>query len=68
MLLARWRTQQITKECPLPLECAAIFGSANISEYEANKTGFIRLFSIEANWRILHEKLIKMEANIFKSN
>jgi hypothetical protein len=37
---------------------------ANISYYEANKTGFLRLFRVEANHRILHAKQIKMEANI----
>jgi hypothetical protein len=31
---------------------------------EAKKTGFIRLFRIEANQRILHGKIIKMGANI----
>jgi hypothetical protein len=31
--------------------------------YEANKTGFIRLFRIEANRLILHAKRIKTEAN-----
>ncbi len=32
--------------------------------FEADKTGFIRLFRIEANRRILHVKRIKTEANI----
>jgi hypothetical protein len=32
--------------------------------FEANKTGFIRLFRIEANQRIFHAKRIKTEANI----
>ena len=32
--------------------------------FEAKKTGFIRLFRIEANQRILHAKRIKTEANI----
>jgi len=32
--------------------------------FEANKTCFIRLFYIKANWRILHAKRIKTEANI----
>jgi hypothetical protein len=36
---------------------------ANISEYEANKTGFIRLFRIEANQRIYYAKRIKAEGN-----
>jgi hypothetical protein len=31
---------------------------------EAHKTGFIRLFRIEANRRILHAKRIKTELNI----
>ncbi len=33
--------------------------------FGANKTGFISLFRIEANRRILHAKRIKMEANIY---
>jgi hypothetical protein len=32
---------------------------AKMSEYEANKTGFIRVFRIEANRRILHAKRMK---------
>jgi hypothetical protein len=32
--------------------------------FAANKTGFIRLFCIEANQRILYAKQIKKEANI----
>jgi len=32
--------------------------------FEANKTGFIHLFRIEANRRILHAKRIKTEVNI----
>jgi hypothetical protein len=32
--------------------------------FEENKTGFIRLFRIEASLRILHAKQIKTEANI----
>jgi hypothetical protein len=32
--------------------------------FEANKTGFIRLFRIEANRRILHAKRIKTEVII----
>jgi hypothetical protein len=32
--------------------------------FEANKTGFIRLFRIEANQRILNAKQIETEANI----
>jgi hypothetical protein len=50
--------------------CAAIFGSKRMYakikrifiRFEANKTGCIRLFRIEANQRILHEKRIKTEA------
>jgi hypothetical protein len=49
---------------PSELGCAAIFGSKRIKanmkrifiRFEANKTGFIRLFCIQANRRILHEK------------
>jgi hypothetical protein len=37
---------------------------ANISDYEAKKTGFIRFFYIEANHRILHAKRIKTEASL----
>ncbi len=44
---------------------------ANIGEYDGNiyslrseKTGFIRLFRIEVNPRILYAKRIKTEANI----
>ena len=33
--------------------------------FEVNKTGFIRLFLIEANWQILHVKRLKKEVNIF---
>ncbi len=36
----------------------------NFIRFEANKTGFISLFRIEANRRILHAKRIKTEANI----
>jgi|688.fasta_scaffold1041876_1 hypothetical protein len=37
--------------------------------FEANETGFIRLFRIEANRRILHAKRIQKEANIpFEAN
>ncbi len=31
--------------------------------FEANKTGFIHLFRIEATWRISHVKRIRTEAN-----
>jgi hypothetical protein len=53
----------------LKLGCAAIFGSKGIwSEYlfasKRKKTGFICLFRIKANQRILHAKRIKTEANI----
>ncbi len=34
------------------------------TRFEANKTGFIPLFRIEAYQRILHAKRIKTEANI----
>ena len=37
---------------------------ANIHLLEANNTGFIRLFRIEANRRMLHAKRIKTEPNI----
>ncbi len=54
-----WRTalRSPTVRCDIRFQ-------ANKSEYEANKTGFICLFRIEANRRILHAKRIKTEANI----
>jgi hypothetical protein len=32
---------------------------------EANKKGFFRLFSMEANWRILHAKRLKTDRNMY---
>jgi hypothetical protein len=51
--------------------CAAIFGSTQIKanmkrifiHFEVNETGFIRLFCVKANRRILHAKRIETEAN-----